>query len=60
MVFWCTRSSYYPRKLNMIWKKIGMYAQYLVLSIMFYNLIMNLIGEINVCHGLQLSLHEDT
>lgn len=37
-----------------------LYSIYFVLCVNVYNLSMDLIGAINVCNGLQVSLVEDT
>ena len=44
---WCTRGSYYSRKLHDMAESRFVYSKYFVLSVNVCNLSMNLIGEIN-------------
>jgi len=57
---WCTRGSYYSRKLHDMAREQVCVLNVFVLSVIVCNLSMNLMGKINVLHGLQLSLAKDT
>lgn len=57
---WCTKGSYYLRKLHNVAKEQVFVLSIFVLSVNVCNLSMNLIGKINAGHGSQLSLAKDT